>query len=172
MAEASVDIGGIAKGFAVDRAAEAMEAVGVMGGLVQCGGDLRVFGLTERCEPWTISLQGPHDESQNTRAEVLELTVGAVSTSGDFRRYFTIQERRRSHIVDPRSGRSVVDVPQVTVVAPNAVVSDGWSTALSVLGPDGLTLLPTGVEARIWVRSGTDLRVISTPGFGQHPRRL
>ena len=99
------------------------------------------------------------------RQEVLLISDLAVSTSGNYRRYFTIQGRRRSHIVDPRSGEPVDAVPQVTVVAANAILSEGWSTALSELGPDGLKLLPAGVEAMLIGGVNRDAPVYKSPRF-------
>jgi len=146
---ASVDLGGIAKGYAVERAARAMRDSGARGGMVQCGGDLRAFGPAVAGPRWHIGINDPFSPDGELRPEVLLISDFAVSTSGNYRRFFTIQGRRYSHIIDPRNGLPVDAVPQVTVVAADAVTSEGWSTALSVLGADGLKLLPAGVEALI-----------------------
>lgn len=161
----SVDLGAIAKGYAVDRAAQAMRGAGARGGMVQCGGDLRVFGPAERSPRWHIGINDPFDPEGTLRPEVLLITDMAVSTSGNYRRFFTIQGRRRSHIIDPRSGRPVDAVPQVTVVAASAVLSEGWSTALSVLGPEGLKLLPSGVESMLITETNHDAQVYKSPNF-------
>jgi thiamine biosynthesis lipoprotein len=161
----SVDLGAIAKGYAVDRAVEAMGAAGARGGMVQCGGDLRVFGLAERSERWTIGINDPFNPEGSPRPEVLLISDLAVSTSGNYRRYFTIQGRRRSHIIDPRNGQPVDAVPQVTVVANSATLSEGWSTALSVLGPEGLKLLPAGVECMLITETNHTAQVYKSPHF-------
>lgn len=160
-----VDLGGIAKGYAVDAAVRAMRSAGAVGGLVQCGGDLRVFGDSEDGCPWRIGIHDPSLTQPGLLSERLRLAAGAVSTSGNYERYFTIRGRRRSHIVDPRTGVPTDSVPQVTVVASESIISDGWSTALSVLGPDGLRLLPPGVEAMVIVTSNGQASVHQTPGF-------
>ncbi len=161
----SVDLGGIAKGYAVDRAVQAMRSHGARGGLVQCGGDLRVFGPAERSPRWHIGINDPFDSAGALRPEVLLISDLAVSTSGNYRRFFTIQGRRRSHIVDPRTGKPVDAVPQVTIVAANAVISEAWSTALSILGPEGIKLMPTGVEALLITEVNHQTQVHKSPRF-------
>ncbi len=160
-----VDVGGIAKGWAVDRAVEAMQEAGVRGGLVQCGGDLRVFGESGQGREWRLGVRDPNRPEGSLLPDTLSIAEGAVSTSGNYERFYTIGGRRYSHIIDPRSGRPVDAVPQVTVVASESVVADGWSTALTVLGPDGLGLLPDGVEALMLVREGGAIVRQETPGF-------
>ena len=161
----SVDLGAIAKGYAVDRAAQAMRAAGARGGLVQCGGDLRVFGPAELSSRWHIGISDPLDPGGALRPEVLLISDLAVSTSGNYRRFFTIQGRRYSHIIDPRSGKPVDAVPQVTTVAASAILSEGWSTALSVLGPEGLKLLPAGVESMLITETNHVAQVYKSPHF-------
>jgi FAD:protein FMN transferase len=160
-----VDLGGIAKGYAVDAAVRAMRSAGAAGGLVQCGGDLRVFGDSEDGGLWRIGIHDPVSTQPSMLKEQLRLADRAVSTSGDYERYFTIQGQRRSHIVDPRTGLPVDSVPQVTVIASEGIISDGWSTSLTVLGPEGLRLLPPDVEALMIVTSNGRVSVHKTPGF-------
>jgi len=158
-ASARVDLGGIAKGYAVDRAVEAMMAQGARGGLVAVGGDIRCFGQTARRQPWRVGVRDPFWPEAAEPLAVLQLQGGAVSTSGNYFRYVTIQGRRYSHIKDPRPGpnlgRSVEAAPSVTVVAPTAALADGWATALSVLGPDGLRLLKQAGEIKALMVVGT-----------------
>jgi FAD:protein FMN transferase len=163
--DVTIDLGGIGKGYAVDLAVAQMIESGVSGALVQCGGEIRVFGRTEHGKPWRIALQTPSVGEPPGALGTLLCSDLAVSTSGNYERYYTVQGRRRSHIVDPRTGIPVDTVPQVTVVAPSATVSDGWSTALSVLGPAGLQLLPSGVEALIVTIDGDQQGIHQTAGF-------
>jgi FAD:protein FMN transferase len=166
-AEVTVDPGGIGKGYAVDLAVAEMKEAGVDGGLVECGGEIRVFGTTEQGRPWRIALQDPSGREGPGAFGTLLCTDAAVSTSGDYERYYTVQGKRRSHIIDARTGMPVESVPQVTVVASSATVSDGWSTALSVLGPSGLELLPEGVEALIVTTENEVTLIHQTPGFAR-----
>ncbi len=164
-AAAGVDLGGIAKGYAIDRAVEAVRAAGAAGGLVEVGGDLRCFGERPTQGKWTVAVQSPFADDDAIAA--LALASGAVCTSGNYRRFSEIDGRRYSHIVDPRTGRPVDRAPSVTVVAPTATAADAWATALSVLGPEGLETLADedGVEAMVIVGGPDDYTWYATPGF-------
>ncbi|MCE5325609.1 MAG: FAD:protein FMN transferase [Planctomycetaceae bacterium] len=170
-----VDLGGIAKGYAADMAAKAMQARGVRGGLVNVGGNMRCFGTPKGGGQWRIGIRNPFwrrgaspaTDDDGEMIGRLQLGGGAISTSGDYERFVEIAGKRYSHIVDPRTGRPVDTYPSVTVVAADGAVADAWSTALSVLGPQGLDLLRgEGVEAMI-VTSANDDQVPMTVGFGR-----
>jgi len=160
-----VDLGGIAKGYAIDRAIEAMIAEGVSGALVDVGGDLRFFGrsppdgfpehqrILEEAHPggwpWSIRIRNPHgDEPLGS----IHLREGAVCTSGGYARFVTIEGRRYSHIVDPRGGRPTDDAPSITVIAKDALTADVWATALAVLGAEGLERLDDPAIQALLVR--------------------
>lgn len=156
------DLGGIAKGYAIDRAFELLRRQGWPGGLVNLGGDIRCFGVTPTGEPWTIDIENPFGEG---KLGTLVTTNVAVCTSGNYRRYFEANGRRRSHILDPRTGRPTEATCLVTVVAPDAITADIWATALSVLGPEGLDRLPEGIEALMVVGDKKHHRLLMTNGF-------
>lgn len=160
---ACVDLGGIAKGYGIDRATDALRAAGCLGGLVDVGGDLRCFGRSPDGVTWRIGIRDPLGERLR---ETLHLTDRAVCTSGNYQRFVTIAGRRFSHIVDPRTGWPADRVPSVTVVAPTALEADPWATALSVLGFDGLSKLPAGVEALL-VNGGDGSARAQTPGIAR-----
>jgi len=145
---ASVDLSGIAKGYAIDQALLVMRHSGAAGGLVEVGGDLRVFGVGPGGEEWSVGIRNPFEDRAWGE---MKLGDGAVCTSGDYARYVEIDGQRYSEIIDPRSGRPAEAASSVTVVADNAMTADAWATALTVLGPGGLELLPTGerIEALI-----------------------
>jgi thiamine biosynthesis lipoprotein len=161
-----VDLGGIAKGYAIDLAAEALQEQGAEGGIVDIGGDLRLFGRGSAQGKWRVLVRRPPGVE-----EEYILVVGAcsVTTSGDYERWFRIGERRFSHIVDPRTGRPVARVPSVTVVAPDATMADGLATAISVLGAEkGVELADSldGVECMVMEWTGeSGLRVHMSAGF-------
>lgn len=160
---ASVDIDGIAKGFAIDRALDLIERSKAKGGMVEVGGDLRVFGKGPDTDIWTVAIRSPFEDLP--WAEI-ELSEGAVCTSGDYARFIEIGGQRYSHIIDPRSGRPTDRTHAVTVVGPDAASADAWATALSVLGPSGLDLLAdTRFEALVVTGDPDDYEVHSTPGF-------
>jgi thiamine biosynthesis lipoprotein len=147
------DLGGIAKGYAIDLAVEGMIAAGAKSGMVDIGGDIRVIGLREAGEEWKIRIRDPRPGEHDPM--FLRLSDAAVATSGDYERYYEIEGQRLSHIVDPRTGWPVADVPSVTVVATDATSADALATAINVLGPEeGLKLIDSlpGAECMIMVR--------------------
>ena len=161
--EASMDLGGIAKGYGIDRAVSAMIRRGAADGLVDVGGDVRCFG-DRQGRGWTIGVQDPFVEGL---IATIGLSDAAVCTSGNYRRFVEIDGKRYSHIVDPRTGRPAEMTPSVTVVAPTATVADGWATALGVLGEKGLSLLNPneGLEAMMVLGGPDDCEIVVTPGF-------
>lgn len=169
LATACFDLDGIAKGYAIDLAAEQLIAGGCVGGIVEIGGDLRCFGSRPGAEPWRAAVSNPFRPDATTPLLVLAVHDRAVCTSGDYRRFVTVQGRRLSHIVDPRTGMPVDATPSVTVIASKAVIADGWATALSVLGPPGLRLLKnTGIEAMMVAGEKGAARYPRTPGFERY----
>jgi thiamine biosynthesis lipoprotein len=126
----NVDLGGIAVGYAVDRAVAIMESAGLSEGLVDAGGDIRVFGN----KVWRIGVQNPRGEGI---VRVLKLKNQAVSTSGDYENFFEVGDQRYCHIIDPKTGYPVSRWVAVTVLAPNAWEADAYSTVLFSLGDVG-----------------------------------
>ena len=165
-----IDLGGIAKGYGVDRAAEAMQAAGCTGGLVRVGGDIRCFGPRAGGGSWRVGVRDPFHPSGEQIFATLALNDQAVSTSGNYFRYVEIAGRRYSHIVDPRTGWTVDTAPSVTVIAPSSTLADRWATALSVLGPDGFARLPqgAGIEAMMVVGTPGAHEIRQTVGFGKY----
>ena len=164
VSSARIDLGGIAKGYAIDRAIDAMVAAGCSGGLVNVGGDLRCFGGKSDTTGYEIDINSPFESRIWT---TIKIRNGAVCTSGNYARFVTIAGRRYSHITDPRTGMPADAVPSVTVIAPTAVVADAWATTLSVLGPSGLKLLSGsgGIDAMIVAGTSQDYRIHTTKGF-------
>jgi thiamine biosynthesis lipoprotein len=128
-----IDLGGIAKGYAVDRGIEILQARGFTHALVNAGGDSRVIG-DRFGKPWIIGIRHPdHPDQVITR---VPLTDRAFSTSGDYERYFDEGGVRYHHIIDPHTGHSASKVRSATVMAPTATRTDGLSKTAFVLGPD------------------------------------
>lgn len=142
-----IDLGGIAKGYAIDRSVEAMKAAGAVGGMIDIGGDIRCFGRPPKGQQtWRVGLQDPNVGSEDLGPGkplfVLKVLDKAVTTSGDYRRFTTVKGRRQSHIMDTRSGRGADALASVTIIAPEATTADALATAVSVLGPDkGMALI-------------------------------
>jgi len=142
-----VDLGGIAKGYAVDKAVEVLKKRGVQNGLVEIGGEVAAFGRSKTGEIWRVGVQHP-DKSLDRILTVIELSGGAVATSGDYQNFFEIGGVRYSHIIDPDSGRPVQNgICSVTVVAPTCTEADVAATAISVMGVErGMKLLESRPE--------------------------
>lgn len=130
----SIDLGGIGKGYAVDRAIEKLQQLGITNALVKAGGDLRVIGAPPGARHWTVQLEDPRKQGRRVS---LALRDAALSTSGNYENFFEVAGRRYSHILNPRTGLPVADIAACTVIAPNCTESDAWATACIVFGVDG-----------------------------------
>ncbi len=125
----ALDLGGIAKGWAVDRAADALRAHGVRDGLVNVAGHLYALGRSERGDAWEVGVQSPSDP--NGIVARFPLTDGGVATSGDYRQFFDYHGRRFHHILDPRTGEPrLTGEHTVTVWAPSCIDADAGATAV------------------------------------------
>jgi len=129
----SVDLGGIGKGYAVDRAIAELRRHGIAIAMVKIGGDLRVVGAPPGKQSWTVQIEDP--KKTGDRME-LQLRDAALSTSGDYENFFMIEGRRYSHILDPRSGLPIRGIASCTVIAPTCAESDAYATAFFVFGPE------------------------------------
>lgn len=137
--EVYVDLGGIAKGYAVDLAIGVIERAGIRQGSVTAGGDSRILG-DRHGKPWTVGVRDPRRDDQ--MVALLPLTDTAVSTSGDYERFFERDGVRYHHILDPATGASARDSWSVTILGPEAAFTDALSTSVFVLGVDkGLALV-------------------------------
>ena len=136
-----LNLGGIAKGYAVERGATILRAAGIQHAVVSAGGDTRVLG-DRRGQPWMVGIRNPRKEgSVVTR---LPLVDEAISTSGDYERFFIEQGVRFHHIINPATGMPSIGVRSATVVGPDATTTDALSTAIFVLGvARGLAVIET-----------------------------
>lgn len=127
-----LDLGGIAKGYAVDRGIDILKSFGIRQARLSAGGDLRLLG-DKRGKPWIVGIRDPRSESRN--AMVLPLTNVAVSTSGDYERFFfDANHERVHHILSPATGKPAKGVQSVTILGDDSITTDGLSTAVFVLG--------------------------------------
>jgi thiamine biosynthesis lipoprotein len=131
-----VDLSSIAPGFAVDRIADILIGHGIENFMVEIGGEVRAVGQRDDGKPWRVAVERPIVERREMQM-ALPLVDAAISTAGDYRKYFEHEGRKYSHIIDPTTGRPVAhDLASVTVVADTCIEADGWDTALVVLGPE------------------------------------
>jgi len=148
------DLGGIAKGYGVDRAALALQALGVEHFMLEVGGEVRTLGRNARGQPWQIGIEQPDAMPQSARL-VLPLSGRAMATSGDYRQFFEHAGRRYSHEIDPALGEPIANgLASVTVVADDCMAADALATGLIVLGPQrGMALARReGIAAHFIVR--------------------
>jgi len=142
-----LDLGGIAKGYAIDKAVEAMQNCGALGGIVDVGGDIRCFGAPPRDKnTWLVGLQDPTETEVAIGTGKLLLTLkvsdAAVTTSGDYRRFVLIDGKKYSHIMNRDTGSSADGLSSVTIISKNATEADALATAVSVMGQEkGLALI-------------------------------
>jgi thiamine biosynthesis lipoprotein len=142
-----IDLGGFAKGHAVDNAAAILRRRGIEHAHVAAGGDSRVVG-DRRGRPWTIGIRDPR--RANEVVALLPLEDTAISTSGDYERFFEVGGERCHHIVDPATGRSPRGVRSVTVLGPDGLVTEALGKTVFVLGIErGLALAESfeGIDA-------------------------
>jgi thiamine biosynthesis lipoprotein len=130
---ASLDLGGIAKGYGVDQAARVLREHGVFRGLVNVGGDLVALGDGPGGRPWRIGVRDPRGHEGTI--QTLDITDAAVATSGDYLRFFEHDGERYHHILDPRTGSPVRSrIRTVTVVAADAMTADASATVAFAMG--------------------------------------
>jgi thiamine biosynthesis lipoprotein len=144
-----IDLGGIGKGYAVDNCIALLKKRGVTHALVTAGGDSRVLGDREG-RPWMVGIRDPR--RKDNVVAVIPLINSAISTSGDYERFFEVDGVRYHHIINPKTGRSATGVHSASVIGPDATTTDGLTKPVFILGPEkGLKLIESipGVDAVI-----------------------
>jgi FAD:protein FMN transferase len=133
----AITLGGIAKGFAVDRCAEILRKRGFTNFMMQAGGDLYVSGKKGE-EPWMVAIRDPRSprDAANAFFAVAPIADHSFSTSGDYERGFVKDGVRYHHIIDPRTGQPAHASRSVTLRAKNSFMADAWSKVLFILGPE------------------------------------
>ena len=138
-----INLGGIAKGYAVERGIDILRHRGIENAIVTAGGDSRLLG-DRRGRPWMVGIRDPRGEDERQVAISVPLEDEAISTSGDYERFFDEEGVRHHHIIKPSTGRPAGGIRSATVFGPDAVITDALSTSVFVLGVDqGLRLIAT-----------------------------
>ena len=130
----SLDLGGVAKGFAVDQAVERLQKLGAPCGLIEAGGDIRYWGEKPDGRAWRFGIQHPRQPERYI--EIEDLGLAAIATSGDYEQFFEYEGKRYHHILDPASGYPGDRAISATAWARTAMDADILSTALFILGPE------------------------------------
>ena len=162
----ALDLSGIAKGFAVDEAINILKRQGVRNALIDAGGDIYCLGSGPDKRPWRVGLKHPR---RDELIATLRLKDIAVATSGDYENFKIKDGKRFSHIIDPRTGYPIKDMPvSVTVLAADCVTADGLATAISVMGSEkGLELINSldRVEGIVISEVGGSLKIDVSEGL-------
>jgi thiamine biosynthesis lipoprotein len=165
----ALDLSGIAKGYAVDRAAAALDALGLDRYMVEAGGEVRTRGRNGDDAPWRIAIEQP-DAMPPRPHFVVPLAGLALATSGDYRIFFEQDGRRFSHEIDPSTGAPVDHaLASASVAAPSCAYADAMATALMVMGPARARAFAAehGVAAYFIERQGRSLAVHASPAFAK-----
>ncbi|MBB5638334.1 thiamine biosynthesis lipoprotein [Pedobacter cryoconitis] len=135
-----IGFGGIGKGYAADRAKQILQRIGIEHGIVNAAGDLITWGSQSTGKPWTIGIADPDQSSRPFSA--LNISNMAIATSGDYEKYATINGRRYSHTIDPKTGLPVSGIKSVSIICPSAELADALATPVIVMGVQiGLDLI-------------------------------
>jgi FAD:protein FMN transferase len=160
------DLSAVAKGYGVDQAAEALQALGYQDLMVEVGGEVRAHGRNPDGQPWRIGVERP--DGSAAVEQVVALDALAMATSGDYRNYRELDGQRVSHTVDARSGEPIRHgLASVSVLHPSCAWADAWATALNVLGPDDGPALAARLDlpALFIVRSPDGFRSLPSPAW-------
>lgn len=165
-----IDLGGIAKGYAVDRGIEVLRAAGVERAMVNAGGDTRIIG-DRFGRPWIVGIRHPDDENQVVLK--MPITDAAMSTSGDYERFFEEGGVRYHHILDPKTGRSASKVRSVTVIGPTAMRTDALTKSIFIMGAEEGIAFIDGLEDVDAIAVKPDGKVLYSKGLAPpHPQAL
>jgi len=135
-----IGFGGIGKGYAADRAKEVLVEAGIESGIVNAAGDLITWGTQLNGQPWTIGIADPDQRRESFSA--LNISDMAIATSGNYEKYATINGKRYSHTIDPKTGLPVSGIKSVSILCWSAEVADALATPVIVMGVEvGLNLI-------------------------------
>jgi len=168
-----IDLGAIAKGYAIDLVIQRIREVDPKAsGFIDAGGDIGIIGPKFKELPWVIGIRDPFSQDYFSAIDTIYLTNGGVATSGDYERYFISEGIKYHHILDPKTGYPARDAVSVTVISENAMTADIFSTALFVLGYENPALeyfTNFGIQALIISPTGER---IETSGFNYFREKI
>jgi thiamine biosynthesis lipoprotein len=150
-----LDVGAIAKGYAVEAVARSLEEKGIRGYVINVGGNVRTVGTKPEGEPWLVGIENPAEDSQEPYLAYLNLVDRSLVTSGSYQRYYVVNGERYHHIIDPETLMPAQGYLSVSVVCESSADGDALSTALFCMSPEeGMALIESlpGIEA-MWVTS-------------------
>ena len=160
-----IDLGGIIKGFAADKAVEILKQQGIKAGIVAIAGDIKTFGIRPDGGLWKVGIQNPRQQTDKDEiTATIAMTDMAISTSGDYERYFIIDGKRYHHILNPKTGYPADECRSVSIIAKDGSITDPFSTGIFILGAEkGIKLLEEmGIDGIIVDKNG---KIHTTPNL-------
>lgn len=127
-----IGFGGIGKGYAAEMAKRLLIKEAVSSGIVNASGDLAVWGMQADNKPWTIGIANP--DQANLPFARLDISGMAIATSGNYEKYVTINGKKYSHTINPKTGLPVTGIKSVTIISPNAEIADAMATPVTIMG--------------------------------------
>ena len=164
----TLDVGAIAKGYAVEQVARALEEQGITGYLINAGGNIRTVGVKGNGEAWTVGIEDPTGASKDGCLAYLSLAGESLVTSGSYQRFYTVEGKNYHHVIDPTTRMPAAYFTSVSVVCKSSALADALSTALFCMSlEEGMALVDSleGVEA-LWVLTDGSQR--ASHGFAQY----
>ena len=165
-----LDVGAIAKGYAVEMAARSLEEEGITGYVINVGGNVRTIGKKADGTKWTVGIENPAEDAEDGYLAYLELAGESLVTSGSYQRYYVVDGKRYHHIIDPETLMPAEGYTSVSVVCKSSAQGDAFSTALFCMSlEEGMALVEQtpGVEAMWLTVDGTCHR---SSGFSKYEK--
>lgn len=166
----SIDLSGVAKGYAVDQVAELFDRMGLTAYMVEIGGEIRIRGKKTDGHIWKIGVEAPRTQARSVQ-HILDVSDWAMATSGDYRNFFEKDGKRYSHTIDPVTGRPVAHhLASVTVLTHETARADALATALMVMGPEKAILFANAQRLAVLliIRDGDGFTEVSSESFRQY----
>jgi len=166
------DLSAIAKGYAVDIVAAALESKGISRYMVEVGGEIKVAGQNADNQPWRLGIEKPVHEGRQLKT-VVQMESGALATSGNYRNMYEIDGKLYAHTIDPHTGYPTQhQLASVSVIHRSCAMADGYATALMALGEDKAMLLATKQNLAVMFilagKDGKSFETVTTPAFQQY----
>lgn len=131
-----IDLGGIVKGYTADKTVDILKRAGIDSGIVAIAGDIKTFGLKPNGNSWKVGIKDPRAEGQDDIIAALDLKDLAISTSGDYERYFMLDGKRYHHLLSPKTGYPVHTCQSASIITEEGVLADAFATGVFILGPE------------------------------------
>ena len=156
-----LDFGGIAQGYAADRVGDILRKYNIKSALINIGGEIVVIGRSPKSRSWRIGIKNPRGQGLIETVEIEDL---ALSTSGDYEKFFMIEDKRYPHVINPKTGYPALDFASITIFAKSAAYADAIATAIAIMGSErGLKFLDSlGINGIIYYEEDGQLQRVES----------